>query len=60
MTNPPNHCPTKAKASLNAQQWADLARQDRIKAEHTAKRAERFARQLAGHVADCTTCQAVA
>lgn len=54
--HPKGYCATKARVNLNAQQWADMASSDKAKAEHSAKRAQRFQRQLAIHLAACPVC----
>lgn len=55
--NPPGYCKTKAKLSLNVQQWMTMAVEDAAKASFSSKRAERASRQYLIHLQECQVCE---
>lgn len=54
--NPPNHCPSKARATLNANQYSQLVDSDLAKLVWSERKKARALRQLEFHINNCPTC----
>lgn len=54
---PAGYCPKKARLTLNAHQWVQMAEKDLAKSRFSAKKATRATRQLDLHRSLCVICE---